>query len=159
MLLLPGESTLRSAYAVLESGPGNAPHRGPGVLYLTNRRLLFELPVSRGLVQDLIGGRESRLVLDVPLGEIKNISIRRGRLRGERLVVDVLHDRPAFDVLAPEEWANAIALARRDLPVAAPGPAVATHLIERQVIKVRCRYCGTLGNEGEPRCPFCGASL
>jgi len=62
-------------------------------------------------------------------------------------------------VLAPEEWANAIALARRDLPVAATGPAVATHLIERQVIKVRCRYCGTLGNEGEPRCPFCGASL
>jgi len=26
-------------------------------------------------------------------------------------------------------------------------------------VKVRCRYCGTLGNEGEPRCPFCGASL
>ena len=157
MLLHAGESVLRSAYAVLETSHGDPPHRGPGVLYLTNRRLVFESPVSRGLVADLIGGRDSRLVLDVPLSDLRNISLREGRLRGVRLVVDLLHERPAFDVLEPDVWVAAIAQARRDLPV--PGASVSPHVIERQVVKVRCRYCGTLGNEGEPRCPYCGAPL
>ncbi|HTP54089.1 MAG TPA: hypothetical protein VML94_03865 [Thermoplasmata archaeon] len=159
MLLHAGESTLRSAYAVLESAHGNPPHRGPGVLYLTNRRIVFESPVSRGVVRDLIGGRDSRLVLDVPLTEVRNVSVRRGRIRGTRLVVELLHDRPAFDVLDPEAWVAAVAQARRDLPPPAAPGAPSVHLIERQVVKIRCRYCGTLGNEGEPRCPFCGASL
>jgi len=159
MLLHAGESTLRSAYAVLESAHGDPPHRGPGVLYLTNRRLVFESPVSRGMVRDLVGGRDSRLVLDVPLGELRNVSVRRGRIRGTRFVVDLLHDRPAFDVLDPDAWVAAVAQARRELPAPGGAGAPAVHLIERQVVKVRCRYCGTLGNEGEPRCPFCGASL
>jgi hypothetical protein len=159
MLLHSGESILRSSYAVLETGHGNPPHRGPGVLYLTNRRLVFESPVSRGVVRDLVGGRDSRLVIDVPLAELRNVTLRRGRLRGTRLVLDLFHARPAFDVLDPEQWVSAMAQARRDLPPPA-GPGVPTvHLIERQVVKVRCRYCGTLGNEGEARCPFCGASL
>lgn len=159
MLLHSGESTLRSAYAVLESAHGDPPHRGPGVLFLTNRRLIFESSVSRGVVRDLIGGRDTRLVLDTPLTEVRNVTVRRGRIRGVRLVVDLAHERPTFDLLEPEAWVSAIAQARRDLPPpgALGGPSV--HLIERQVIKVRCRYCGTLGNEGDARCPFCGASL
>jgi hypothetical protein len=120
---------------------------------------VFESPVSRGVVRDLIGGRDSRLVLDLPLTDLRNVSIRRGRLNGVRLVLELPHDRPAFDVLDPEAWATSIAQARRELP--APGvPATpSVHLVERQVVKIRCRYCGTLGNEGDPRCPFCGASL
>ena len=38
--------------------------------------------------------------------------------------------------------------------VAAPtAPAVQV----REVVKLRCRYCGTLVDEGEPKCPDCGA--
>lgn len=159
MLLHAGESVLRSAYGVVEPGPGDAPPRSAGVLYLTNRRLIFEAPVSRGIVRDLIGGADSRLVLDVPLTELRNVSVRRGRIRGPRLVVDLAHLRPAFDLLEPDVWAAAIAQARRELPAAAaPGTAPAT-IVERQVVKIRCRYCGTLGSEGEARCPYCGASL
>ena len=158
MLLDAGESVLRSAYAVLETPHGEPPHRGPGVLYLTNRRLLFESSVSRGLVKDLVGGRDTRIVLDLPLTTLKNVSLRRGRLKKERLVIDLAHDRPAFDLLDAEGWVAAIAQTRRELPAGGAPPA-AVHLIERQVVKVRCRYCGTLGNEGDPRCPFCGASL
>ena len=87
------------------------------------------------------------------------MSLRRGRLRGPRLVVDLFHDQPAFDVLDPDSWMTSIAQARRDAPAPGGPPAPAYHLIERQVVKVRCRYCGTLGNEGDPRCPFCGAPM
>ncbi|MGP8077081.1 MAG: hypothetical protein ACLQD8_01255 [Thermoplasmata archaeon] len=159
MLLHAGESILRSAYAVLESGRDNPPHRGPGVLYLTNRRVVFESPVSRGIVRDLVGGRDSRLVLDVPLSDLRNVSVRHGRIRGVRLVLDLFHDRPAFDVLDPEAWVASISQARRDLPPPGGPGTPSVHLIERQVVKIRCRYCGTLGNEGDSRCPFCGAPL
>jgi len=159
MLLHSGESVLRSAYAVLEPSDGGSPRRSAGVLYLTNRRLLFESSVSRGVVLDLVGGRETRLVLDTGLADLRNLSIRRGRIGGARLVVELFHHRPAFDVLDPESWVASIAQARRDLPSAPSPGSGATYLIERQVVKVRCRYCGTLGNEGDPRCPSCGGPL
>jgi hypothetical protein len=159
MLLHGGESVLRSAYAVLEGSSDGAGRGGAGVLYLTNRRLVFEAPVSRGIVQDLIGGRDQRLVVDASLADLKNLSVRHGRIRGDRLVVELLHDRPAFDVLAPDEWVAAIAQARRDLPAPGATGAAATYVIERQVVKVRCRYCSTLANAGEARCPYCGGPL
>jgi hypothetical protein len=159
MLLLPGESVLRSAYAVLEADPTVAPGRGAGVLYLTNRRLVFESRVSRGLVRDLVGGRETRLVLDARLLDLRNISIRQGRIGPARLVVELPHGRPAFDVLDPEGWIAAISQARREHPPPSAEAHLAPQVIERQVVKVRCRFCGTLGNEVDGRCPWCGAPL
>lgn len=32
-------------------------------------------------------------------------------------------------------------------------------IIERQIVKVRCRYCGALNNDGHLRCESCGALL
>jgi hypothetical protein len=32
-------------------------------------------------------------------------------------------------------------------------------IIERQIVKVRCRYCGTLNNDGQTKCESCGANL
>jgi hypothetical protein len=160
MLLHPGESILRSAHAVLDPADDGPSSRAAGVLYLTNQRLVFEAPVSRGVVRDLVDGPDVSLVLDTSLRDLRNLSIRRGRLRGDRLVVDLAREKPAFDVLQPEQWVEAISEARRGLPAAgAPPAAVSTHVIERQVVKIRCRYCGTLGTEGDPRCPFCGAAL
>ncbi len=156
MLLHPEESVRRSAYAVLDGDDVHASVRGPGVLYLTTHRLIFESPASRGLVRDLLGGRESQTVLDVGLAEVRNVAVRRGRLGRTRLVVEIGHGRPSFDVLEPEVWAGAIGQARRSLPP--PGRAP-TLVVERQVVKVRCRYCGSLGDEVVGRCPSCGAAL
>ncbi len=38
-------------------------------------------------------------------------------------------------------------------------PPIVVHTIERQVVKVRCRHCGKLGNEVDGKCPSCGAPL
>jgi hypothetical protein len=159
MLLHPGEWIHRSAYAVIEPSGGSPVRRGPGVLYLTNRRLVFEAPVSRGVVRDLVGGRDTRLVIDTALSDLRNLSIRRGRIGGPRLVVDILHHQPAFDVLDPEAWVASIAQARRELPAPAMPGTPPAHVIERQIVKIRCRYCGALGNEGDAGCSRCGAPL
>jgi hypothetical protein len=156
MLLLPGEHLVRSAYAVIEAEHRPEGVRGPGVLYLTNRRLVFEAPASRGLVRDFVQGRDTHLVFDRNLSEVQNVTVRRGRLGRPRLVVDVGNRRPSFDVLDPDAWVAAVAQARRSLPP--PGDSAAM-VVERQVVKVRCRYCGNLANEVDGRCPYCGAAL
>lgn len=38
-----------------------------------------------------------------------------------------------------------------------PQPAVAEKEIIREVVKIRCSYCGNLYDEGQDKCPYCGA--
>lgn len=156
MLLLPNERTIRSAYAVL--GPEQRPDgvRGPGVLYLTSQRIVFEAPASSGVVRDFLRGRDTHLVLDHDLRTITNAFVRRGRIGHPWLVVQFPGGRASFDVLDPDAWVGAIAQAKR---VFAPVEGGSTTLVERQVVKIRCRYCGSLANEVDGRCPYCGASL
>lgn len=158
MLIHAGESKLRSAYAVME-GFGPSAYHGPGVLYLTTQRLIFESAVSPGIVRGLVRGRETVTVLDAPLFHVRNVSVRRGRIGYERLQVELTAGRPSFDVLDPDAWVAAIALAKRATPAPYAGAPVILHTVERQVVKVRCRYCGGLGDEVDGRCPSCGAAL
>jgi len=158
MLLGHGESVLRSAYAVADGGDGPVPPKGPGVLYVTNTRVVFEAPVGRSKVGRRTGG-DTQVQLDASLHELRNVGVRRGRIGRPRLVLDLPHARVSFDVLEPEAWTVTIAQAKRSIP---PSPAYGggiVHTIERQVVKVRCRFCGTLGNEVDGRCPACGAPL
>jgi hypothetical protein len=78
MLVRPGEAKLRSAYAVMV-GYGPESYRGPGVLYLTTQRLVFECSVSPGLVRGLVQGKETVTVLDAALASVRNASVRRKR--------------------------------------------------------------------------------
>jgi hypothetical protein len=158
MLLGHGESLLRSAYAVSDGGEGAGVPKGPGVLYVTSARIVFEAPLPRNRIVRR-ASRETEVQLDLSLHELRNVSVRRGRFARARLVLEIRGTRPSFDVLEPEAWASTIAQAKRSLPApfGAGGPAV--HTIERQVVKVRCRYCGALGNEVDGRCPSCGAPL
>ncbi len=156
MLLLPGERTIRTAYAVLGAEFRPIGVRGPGVLYLTSQRLAFEAPASRGRVRDYLKGRDTELVVSRSLHEIVNATVRRGRIGRPWLVVHVPNGRVAFDVLEPEAWVGAIAQAKR---VFAPPTSEVPTIIERQVVKIRCRYCGSLSNEVDGRCPNCGAAL
>lgn len=161
MLLLPGERVLRSAYAVVDPDERTATARTAGVLYLTNLRLVFESRVARGRFGRLFARGETELLLDVALEELRHLSIRPGRVRGPRLVVELPAGRPAFDLLEPADWAGAIAEARRARPAVDPsaGRSGTTTIVERQVVKLRCRYCSSLGNESDGRCPYCGAPL
>lgn len=158
MLLGPGESLLRSAYAVATGNDDAGGPEGAGVLYLTNQRVLFESPVGRAGVGRR-RGRETEVRFEVALHDLRNVTVRRPRIGRPRLVLEVHHARPAFDVLEPEAWMTMVAQARRALP--APGVAVVreVHTVERQVVKVRCRYCAALANEVDGRCPSCGAPL
>ncbi len=156
MLLHGGEHLLRSAYAVLEAEHRPGGVRGPGVLYLPNRRLGFAAPESRGVVRDLRRGRESRLVFNGSLAEVRHVSVRRGRFGRAWLVVDAGSLRPAFDVLEPEEWAAEVARAKQTLP---PSGMAEPTIVVREVVRVRCRYCGNLANELAGRCASCGAGL
>jgi len=158
MLLGHGEVVLRSAYAVADPGDrSDSPPRGPGVLYVTNQRLVFEARAPRRA----IGRRslsETETQVDLPLDQVRNVSVRRARVGRPRLVLEVPHGRPTFDVLAPDEWAGTIAQAKRAFPPPS-APWRTVHTIERQVVKIRCRFCGTLGNEVDGRCSSCGAPL
>ncbi len=160
MLLGPHEKVLRSAYAVLERGPHGRDRPRPGVLYLTTERLVFESPRSRGVVRDLVGGRDVDRVLDLPLAELHNVAVRRGRWSRPRLVLDLGGHREVVDLLAPEEWSAAIGEARRGHAAEPAGvPAAVVPHATRTVVKVRCRYCGGLADEAHNRCPSCGAPL
>jgi hypothetical protein len=158
MLLGPGESVLRSEYAVLLEGHGpGIESRTAGILYLTNHRCVFETTVSRGVVRDLVQGREATIVLDAPLPALRNLAVKHPRIGKPRIIIDAGPARAAFDVLDPDDWYRAVSQARQALP--SPYATPATHTIERQVVKVRCRFCGSLGNEVDGRCPACGAPL
>jgi len=159
MLLGHGEVVLRSAYAVANPGDrSDGPPKGPGVLYATNQRLVFEARAARRrLGMRPLGETEAQL--DVSLHEVKDVSVRRPRVGRPRLVLEHSHGRPSFDVLEPEGWAATIAQAKRALPPLTDPSWRTVHTIERQVVKVRCRFCGSLGNEVDGRCPSCGAPL
>jgi len=158
MLLGHGESVLRSAYAVAEGGEATGHPNGPGVLYVTNLRVVFEAAVGRGRIGRR-SGQETQVQLDASLHEVHNVGVRRGRIGRPRLLLDLARSRFTFDVLEPEAWTTTIAQAKRSLPPASAYGGGIVHTIERQVVKVRCRFCGTLGNEVEGRCPSCGAPL
>lgn len=157
MLLGAHETILRSAYAVLETRSHEQRRRRPGVLYLTTERLVFEAPSSRGLVRDLVGGRDVEVLVDGPLARLRNVSLRQGRWARARLVVDGTEQRAVLDVLEPEAWTAAISEARRRAELASEAKPGATGRADRTVVKVRCRYCRGLGDEGTDRCPSCGA--
>lgn len=44
------------------------------------------------------------------------------------------------------------------IPTPEPTHIERTHVVERQVVKIRCGYCRTLVDEGVVKCPTCGAA-
>jgi hypothetical protein len=77
------------------------------------------------------------------------------------LVPDALQVGREIDearIAGRQEWESRRARAQRTIgrlqaPAAAPG----TTVIVREVIRVRCSFCGNLMDEGMNRCPSCGA--
>ncbi|MDG7007743.1 MAG: PH domain-containing protein [Nitrososphaerota archaeon] len=137
---------------------------------ITNQRIILRHPHAMGLKKDYT---------DYNYQDVANVVLDKGftrstlklvlRFGGEPLV---LQDLPNSDA------ERAYALVRDDLgryqapftqsapytasyqgpPVQAP-PTGGGTIVEREVVKVRCRYCGTLNDETAKACVSCGAAL
>jgi rubrerythrin len=58
------------------------------------------------------------------------------------------------------EWANRRATAERQRGrLLSPAPARGSTVIVREVVKIRCTFCGNLVDVADANCPFCGAPL
>jgi hypothetical protein len=128
---------------------------------LTNERIILRHPRDLGLKKDYT---------DFSYTDIANVILDRGILRST--VKCIL--RFGGDPLSLQELPNADAekaygiirenLVRYQTPlsygaqVAGPTVAAPTQIITREVVKVRCKSCNGLMDEGTTQCPFCGAT-
>jgi len=154
MLLRPDERIVRTAFAVLSRESRPKGFRGPGTLYLTSQRMVFEGPVSPRFRGGLVPGERSARVIDRPLREIDTASVRsdpNGRLW---LDVQFPEGHQLLDVLEPEAWNRAILQAKRVF--GAPG-FPAPILAPRAAVRPRCRVCGNFVSDPDASCPTCGA--
>ena len=154
MLLRSDERIVRSAFAVLAREFCPKGFRGPGTLYLTSQRVVFEGPVSPKFRGGVVPGERSARVVDRPLREIDNASVRSEP--SDRLWLDVQFPdgRAILVVLEPEAWTRAILQAKRVF--ATPGSFVVP-LAGRPAVRLRCRACGNIVNDPNAPCPTCGA--
>ncbi|MEM0156217.1 MAG: hypothetical protein QW597_06450 [Thermoplasmataceae archaeon] len=153
--------------------------RKAGTLILTNKRLVLEkVTIEKHLI-----GKDKKneiIVFVTPLTEIMKADVITKRF-GKPISFKITHSGhdSMFTVSDPNVWLNQILKAKSEVgmlhpSVQQPGQgygvninlssppqgvpqASSTQTIERQVIKIRCRYCGSLYDEVETKCPNCGA--
>ncbi|MCL4446878.1 MAG: hypothetical protein M1556_02865 [Candidatus Thermoplasmatota archaeon] len=117
------------------------------------------------------------LLVDVSLGHIHDIIVDKNLLTKSHIVKVVTQQGTySLKVHDPYHWQERITAARKEISgspnnsmsqptiIINAGPqgaqqAIQKETIERQVIKIRCRYCGTLVDEVIGTCPSCGAKL
>jgi hypothetical protein len=151
MLLEAGETEVRHEHVV--------PYKfgettGRGSVYLTNRRLVVESTPSR-----LLPSGAPTTVADVPLRDVANATVGMVLRRPRYLSIEAGTDRFRLDVVHPAEWVRALTEAKAAAPTPHSTSRVTTHTIERHIVKIRCRHCGTLSDERHDRCASCGAAL
>jgi hypothetical protein len=150
-----------------------------GTLILTNKRLVLEKVT---IEKHLIGKTKKNeiIVFVTPLTEIMKADVITKRF-GKPVSFKITHSgtNSIFTVSDPNVWLNQILKAKSEVgmihpSVQQPGQGLGVNInlssspqgipqaapaqtIERQVIKIRCRYCGGLYDEVETKCPNCGA--
>jgi hypothetical protein len=151
VLLSSGESQVRREDVV--------PYRweetfGRGTVYLTTYRLVVETTPG-GFLQT--GHAET--LLDLPLRDVGNVSVGLVLRRARYIVLEFPAGRLRLDVVDPAAWREALSKTKAAAPHPQAMRTSGTHTIERHVVKIRCRHCGTLSNELLSKCPSCGAAL
>ena len=138
-------------------------NRTNGILYLTDRRLFFEY--EQGLVT-----KRTYVSMDMPLSDIQNVMTEMPRFGigpMSKLVIGTKRGSQGFGMnrieintdTTPDLWVSKI----NEVVSAAHGSEQATSVatntvIEREVIKIPCKYCGNLIDPvRDDRCPRCGA--
>lgn len=160
MLLQPGEKLIASHTA--DGFFGGA--KFPGMLHLSNQRLVFEAGVWEAGV-----GWTTRTLADLPLWQVTNVTVSAGQKAGMVLRIETGRGT-GYNFTTPhaQNWMHAISQARsqsappppppRAAPPPPPAPQVVVNLPQPQVY-LHCRHCGSLNQSGKERCASCGAAL
>jgi len=127
-----------------------------GILYLTDRRLLFEY--SEGVIHKNIHQ------LGLSIREISTVNAKNPRLGGRELIISAKNPNNGFKTTQiifkiaaiPEQWITKI----NNLLIPISSKASPNLVIEREVVKVPCKYCGTLIDVFRSNtCSQCGAPV
>ena len=133
-----------------------------GILYLTDRRLIFEYSV--GLVN------KKSYQLGITLGQIQSVSAKHGHFGSQEIDIIAKDANNGFRsncvgiriAMHPEVWINKINNMIAALrPTYQPNSAMPqTTIVEREIVKIPCKYCGSLNDIVSNRtCPQCGAPV
>ncbi len=139
---------------------GSANYNGTrGTLCLTNKKLSFDYN-QRGII--FKGNFNS---LGLPLERIANLSVV-GFGPFKKLSINLVRDNRSFGVLRhefkinePEKWLTEIEVARRNKDDASLIIQKEIKETTREIIKIRCQYCGMLVEQHFARCPNCNGLL
>ena len=128
-----------------------------GILYLTNKKLKFEY-MQRGIIFN--GNYTS---LDLPLERISALSFV-GTGPFKKLVINLIRENPPFGVLrhefninGPEKWITEIEVTKRTKKESIFTIQKEIKEITKEIVKIRCTYCGMLVEQHLSRCPNCNA--
>jgi len=137
-------------------------------IVITNERVILRHPHALGLRKDYT---------DYSYNDVANVKLDKGILRstisctlrfgGEPLLLDGLPNKEAQSAYglirqnmvahqSPTSVSGASLVAGTAGQSPPPGTSV---IVEKEVVKVRCKYCGTLNDEESKACSSCGASI
>lgn len=128
-----------------------------GTLYLTNKKIVFEYE-QKGI---FFKGRYTALTL--PLDRISEVATA-GKGPFKKLTINMIRDKSQFVGLARYEfkmsdgdvWKAKIDDATRTLMTA---PKREIQETSREIVKMKCSYCGMLVEPTLSKCPNCGGHL
>jgi len=139
---------------------------------ITNQRVIFRHPHAMGLKKDYT---------DYGYQDVTNVVMQKGLTRSTlRLVLRRGGEPLALENIPNSDAEKAYGIIRDNLgrflnpvplnmgtgpsgqqspPQTSPPPSGQTTVIEREVVKIKCRYCGALNDEEAKACTSCGATL
>jgi len=138
---------------------------------ITNQRVILRHPHAMGLKKDYT---------DYNYQDVANVVLEKGFTRSTlKLDLRFGGEPLALEDLPNSDAQRAYGLIRENLgryqapftqgvmgapgyqqpPPAQPPTAMGQTMVEREVVKIKCRYCGTLNDETAKACVSCGATL
>lgn len=128
-----------------------------GSFYLTTKRVTFDY-AQRGI---FFKGQYT--ALDLPLERISTLSVT-GAGPFKKLAINTVRDnqsigipRHEFNVDNPEKWMTEIEVARRTQKESMFTIQKEIKETTREIVKIRCSYCGMLVDQHLSRCPNCNS--
>jgi hypothetical protein len=120
--------------------------------------------------KDGLISKKERVVVTIPTDAVVNVNIE-GMIR-KKLVILVDGTkvpgipRHEFELADPYRWKNAIQtemgskiIKQSQPPQSQPTKEIHVKEIIREIVKIPCKYCGTLNEITEKKCSNCGASI
>jgi predicted RNA-binding Zn-ribbon protein involved in translation (DUF1610 family) len=131
-------------------------HGTRGKLYLTNKRLVFEYE-KRGIIF-----KGKYIAVNLPLERISGVSIV-GVGFIKKLSINTIRNQASFgipryefSVKHPETWKAKIEVARMTPTITSQREVKE---IIKEIVKIKCPYCGMLVEHTFARCPNCGGII